>query len=85
MIKYCENCGSIFEVSGDSWSQRQRRCMRCGFKANIPTQTDLAKRAKREISDSVQIDSNNADLEHVSYGVYMARKERSRIDGKKVD
>lgn len=75
MIKVCVCCGAPFYVNKESMAaKRKEHCDKCQRKANIRTQGDLARLAGRTINDTVQRETDKADLEGVSYGVHMARK-----------
>ena len=75
MKKICEKCGEEFEVPENVWLRPARKyCDKHGFKYGLPTQEELAKKAGRDFVDKVQIDSDKADIEGISYGMYMARK-----------
>ena len=77
MIKICEKCGCKFEIWPGVLSNSKRKyCDKCGYKPKLPTQAELAKRAKHEFTDNVQIEANKADAENLSYGKHMARKEQ---------
>ena len=79
MNKVCEKCGKTFEIwPGVLSNSRRKYCDKCSRKINLPTQAELAKRAGREFVDRVQIETDKADAENLSYGQHMARKEQGK-------
>ena len=73
----CQKCGRVFDIwPGVVNKSTKKYCDRCGRKMAPPTQAELARRAGRTINDTVQRETDKADLEGVSYGVHMARKKR---------
>lgn len=66
MKKICKKCGREFYVLTSMFgSTKQKYCDKCGKKYNMPTQADLAKRAKRSFIDKVQIEADKADAERL--------------------
>ena len=79
MKRKCEKCGAEFDVVlGVITNSRRKYCDKCQFKANVKTQAELARRAGREFVDRVQIETDKADAEKLSYGRHMARKEQNK-------
>lgn len=74
MTKICAKCGREFTPTFNSKMCRQKYCLKCQRKQTIPTQEQLAKRAKRNFIDKVEEDSYKADITGKSYGLYMAEK-----------
>lgn len=73
----CQKCGRVFDIwPGVVNKSTKKYCDRCGRKMAPPTQAELARRAGRKFVDSVQIETDKADAEHLSYGQHMARKKR---------
>ena len=73
----CQKCGRVFDIwPGVVNKSTKKYCDRCGRKMAPPTQEELARRAGRTINDTVQRETDKADLEGVSYGVHMARKNK---------
>ena len=78
MKKICKKCGREFVPTSSFFQTKQYYCDKCSRKITPPTQAELARRAGREFVDRVQIETDKADAEHLSYGKHMARKEQTK-------